>query len=332
MPDGRTPKVLVVDDEPALRDLLVDVLAGPDLDVATAACGDEAVRLAEEGHVDLVVADLYLGDGNGLDVIDRLRTQRENLPTVVITGSRDVESFTSASRHRPVEVMTKPLDIERLRSTIHQELARQADSQRQSERQDRLRRLAKGANSERRSIRRRLDDTCEDLTQAYRNLSTQLAMQKVVLAYQTQLLSAKNDDDVFRSLFRLFVQRTGPVFGVAMVCDSNAQLNIIGRFGVPYPDSVLFCNALTDPLIEAMLATPQCMLIDAGDEAEMFEGSIRRYLPGVSILAIPLIPGPGELIGLVALYRKGEQPFTEDDIAIAEMVATPTAIAVRRND
>ena len=66
--------------------------------------------------------------------------------------------------------------------------------------------------------------------------------------------------------------------------------------------------------------------------AEEFDESIRRYLPGVTALVLPLVPAPGELIGLVVLYRKGEQPFLDDDVALAEVVGHPTAIAVRRND
>jgi GAF domain-containing protein len=59
---------------------------------------------------------------------------------------------------------------------------------------------------------------------------------------------------------------------------------------------------------------------------------VTRYLPGVTILAIPLIPAPGELIGMVMLYRKGEQPFDQADIDLAAGLAHPTALAVRRND
>lgn len=321
--------VLVVDDEPVVRDLLVDALSGPDIEIITASSGKEAVELAAGRNVDLVVADLYLGDCTGLEVIDRLRDSDVDLPAVVITGNPNIRNLTEASRSRPVELMTKPLDIDRLLSTIRTELARRADRRKRSAR---FRRAYRKADRRRRDTQEHLDTTCADLTGAYRNLSSQLAMQKVVLGFQNDLLSAKTDDDVFCSLFRMFVRRSGGLYGAALVCDSNAQLNIIGRFGVPYPDSVDFCRALSDPLVDAVLATPEVMLFDAGRSIDMFDESIHRYLPGLSILLIPLIPGPGELIGMIMLYRKGEQPFGDHDVAIAEMIAAPTAIAVRRND
>ena len=54
----------------------------------------------------------------------------------------------------------------------------------------------------------------------------------------------------FANLFRAFASRTGPLHGVAMVCDESADLNIIGRFGVPKPDELGFCQKFTPPLVD----------------------------------------------------------------------------------
>ena len=119
---------------------------------------------------------------------------------------------------------------------------------------------------------------------------------------------------------------------MALVCDEAAHLNIIGRFGVPKPDELAFCQRLTGPLVDLLLANPKSTILDAGERAELFDPAIARRLPGLTILAVPLVPTPGELIGLAVLYRKGEQPFTDADLGLAEMIALPTATAVRRTD
>ncbi len=324
--------VLVVDDEPALQQLIANALEGADIRVTTAGSGKEAINIARAKHPDLVVMDVVLGDCTGLEVIDALRSEVGDIPTVVITGYGDAETLTKASRYRPVELMTKPLDLDRLRSTVNEALDRQINVRRSRRRTERLRRLARTINIERKNIHRQLDKTCASLATAYRSLSSQLGLQQIVISYQRDLVSARNDDDVFRSLFRLFIERSGPVFGVAMACDVNAELQIVGRFGVPAPDSLAFCQKLSRPTIEIVLDNNVCTLIDAAEKADMFCESIRQYLPGVSILAMPLIPAAGEMIGLVVLYRKGEQPFCDSDLALAEMAAPPTALAVRRND
>ncbi len=328
----KKPRVLVVDDEPAICELLVDALADTGYEVCTACSGREAINLAREQSPDIIVTDIELGDRNGLDVIDAVRSNVGDIPAVVITGHGNVEVFTSASRRRPVELMTKPPDIHRLRDVIRQELSRQAESDHLRKRNRRLRGAVQAANKKRKNTHRQLNATCEGLATAYDTLRGQMAMQKVVLAYQRELIAAKTDDDVFRSLFSLYVNRSGPVYGAALVCNTNAELQIVGRFGVPTPDSIKFCEMLSGPIIDALLTTPQTMLIDAGDECDLFDESIQKFLPGMTLLAVPLLPTAGEMIGVVLLYRKGEQPFTDDDVALAELIATPTAAAIRRND
>ncbi len=333
MSDKKSAHVLVVDDEPYIRELLCDALNRTGVKVTAAASGKEAADLASVNKPDLLITDLRLADCDGTEVVDTLRRIAGNdIPTVVITGQSDSETLTNASRCRPIELMTKPLNIERLQATIREELARRSETDRLRSHAKRLRHVARKINRQRKNIHNELNTRCKNLASAYRTLSGQFAIQEIALAFQRELLAAREDDDVFRSLFSLFVHQSGPLFGAAMVCDAEAQLKIVGRFGVPNPDSLAFCEAICEPIVNATLGNPQCLLIDAGEEAEVFSESIRKYLVGLTVLGIPLIPAPGEMIGLVVLYRKGEQPFIDSDVALAEMIATPTAIAVRRND
>lgn len=332
MSGAKTQHILVVDDEAELRELLSDALAGQGLEVTAAASGEEAVTAARQTAPDLIVTDLQLGDCSGLDVIDRVRGEVGDLPAVVISGHGSATAFSEASRRTPVELMTKPLDLERLRGTVRRELARRQQQARARHRSRRLRKLARNTNLQRKSIHRQLETTCTDLAGAYRTLSGQMAMQQVALTFQRDLLAAKNDDDVFRSFFRVFARRSGPVYGIAMVCDAEANLQIIGRFGVPGPDNPTFCEKLCRPAVESTLAAPRVALFDAGDDNEKYDPSIRKYLAGLTVMTVPLMPAEGEMIGLVLLYRKGEQPFTDDDLALAEIISLPTAITVRRND
>jgi CheY-like chemotaxis protein len=315
--------ILVVDDEPALRELLVDALRDEAVAVHAAASGSEALALARQERPDLVVTDLCLGDCSGVDVIDQLRESLGPLPAVVITGQGNAENLTDASRRRPLELMTKPLNLDRLRETVARELAQQAERETFPARTRRDRDWARDGRDEK---------LAAQLTREYRDLSGQIAVHQSIMRFQLDLIAAKTDDDVFRILFRTFVRNGGPAFGAALVCDADAQLHVIGRFGVPRPDSLEFCRLLAEPIVETTLSNPVIQTLEPIEQPDVYDESIRRFLPGVSILAVPLIPAPGEMIGLVLLYRKGEQPFTQDDLDLAEMIAYPTAAAVRRND
>jgi GAF domain-containing protein len=229
-------------------------------------------------------------------------------------------------------MMTKPLDLDRLRQVVRDELARQADDRRLAGRNRRLRHLARQAHRNRKQLQRELESSAVDVEAAWRAQHEHLTCQQTLIEYQAHLLRTKNDDDVFKELFRAFVRRSGGLFGVAMVCNADAELRVVGRFGVPRPDGLQFCQHVVGPLVNLTLTEPRVMTFDAAEQIEVFDPSIRRYLAGVSILSIPLMPAPGELIGLVVLYRKGEQPFTDDDIALAELIGHSTALAVERND
>jgi CheY-like chemotaxis protein len=325
------PRVLIVDDEPALRELLHDALC-EGLEISTASSGQQALTMAQESRPDILVTDLCLGDCTGLEVIDRMRLLEPDMPAVLITGHAEVAGLSNTSLRRPVEVFNKPLDLGKLKEAISSELSRRATKDRDRNRRRHLRRLARHYNLQRKNASPKLDTNNADLAKGYQKLSLQVKLQKLVMDFQRDLLIARQDDDVFKSLFTTFVSHSGPLYGAAMVCDSQAQLQLAGRFGVPTPDPAGFCLSLASPIIDASLADPRPKLLDAGDEAGLFDASIRKYLIGLSVLSIPLMPADGEMIGLVLLYRKGEQPFLESDLSLAEMISLPTALAVQRNE
>ena len=177
---------------------------------------------------------------------------------------------------------------------------------------------------------RRLCLTCADLAGTCRSLQNQMDCQEAIIDYQKHLLARSDDHEVFRRFFHLFVERTGPLFGVAMLCDENAELKLVGRFGVPVPDGMNFCQTIAEAMVPDMLERPEVLVVDAFDNIEKFPTDLHRFLIGVNVMVIPLMVAEGQLIGVVVLYRKGEQPFTNDDVALAEMIGPPTAVAAQQ--
>lgn len=84
-PDGRPLRVLVVDDEPMVREVVVSYLEREGFKVAEAADGDTALRLVLEGRPDLVVLDVMLPAINGLEVLSEIR-KRYDVPVILLTA------------------------------------------------------------------------------------------------------------------------------------------------------------------------------------------------------------------------------------------------------
>jgi len=325
--------VLVVDDEPEVCQLIADALRFAGLDVAGATTEVEALHAAGSHRPDLIVADIWLDDCSGLDLVDRLREELGDIPAVFITGRGDAATFSEASRRQPVELMNKPIDLGRLRRTVENALRRQEVIRRRQQRNRRVRELARHISRQRRAPGRRLPSSgCADLAETCRRLQRRLHHQEILIHHQKDLLTARDEDDIFRRFFRLFVERSGPVFGVTLLCDANAELQMAGRFGVPRPDGVNFSHMLAMATVPGVLERPTTAVIDAYEHMDMFPEPLHKFLVGVTVLAVPLMVSAGQLIGVVVLYRKGEQPFTDEDVTLAEIIAPSTAAAVQRTE
>ena len=86
-PDGTPIRVMVVDDEPSLAELLASVLRYEGWDIAVAEDGSSAVRTAREFKPDAVVLDVMLPDFSGFEVLRRLRAELPHVCVLFLTAS-----------------------------------------------------------------------------------------------------------------------------------------------------------------------------------------------------------------------------------------------------
>jgi len=132
-PDGRAIRVLVVDDEQTLAELVSLALRYEGWDVRTAADGASAVAAARDFHPDLVVLDVMLPDTDGLSVLRRMRADMDRTPVLFLTARDAVEDRIAGLTAGGDDYVTKPFSIEelvlRLRALLRRsDLAVAADS------------------------------------------------------------------------------------------------------------------------------------------------------------------------------------------------------------
>ena len=112
------PRALVVDDEPDIRELLSITLGRMDIEVATAGDYRSAVKLLGGERYDLVLTDMRLPDGDGLDLLEWIQTHRPGVPVAVITAHGNVEAAVRALKLGAFDFISKPLDLAALRKLI----------------------------------------------------------------------------------------------------------------------------------------------------------------------------------------------------------------------
>ncbi|WP_236075592.1 response regulator transcription factor [Streptomyces coffeae] len=111
-PDGSPVRVLVVDDESALADLLSMALRYEGWEVRTAGDGAEALRTTRELRPDAVVLDVMLPDMDGLAVLGRLRRELPDVPVLFLTARDAVEDRIAGLTAGGDDYVTKPFSLE----------------------------------------------------------------------------------------------------------------------------------------------------------------------------------------------------------------------------
>ncbi|HBX38523.1 MAG TPA: sigma-54-dependent Fis family transcriptional regulator, partial [Pseudohongiella sp.] len=114
--------VLIVEDNPQLRDALSDTLDYAGYNVLAAESGDEALSVLATQAVDMVVSDINMDGMDGHELLQRIRGRFPALPVVLITAFGSIGSSVRAMREGAVDYLLKPFKPEQLLATVEKYL------------------------------------------------------------------------------------------------------------------------------------------------------------------------------------------------------------------
>ena len=117
-------KILVVDDEPSIREAVAGWLRFVGFDVSAAATGAGTLRAVRGGRIDLVVLDVLLPDFDGFEVVRRLRRDACTVPVIFLTARDTHADKINGLTIGGDDYMTKPLDLEELAARVRTVLRR----------------------------------------------------------------------------------------------------------------------------------------------------------------------------------------------------------------
>jgi len=115
-------QVLIVDDDPALRDLLARRVTKAGHETQTAASAEEGLEVLEQHDIALVVTDLDMPGLNGVELCERIVGSRPNVPVIVVTAFGSLETAVSALRAGAFDFITKPFEFEMVMLAIERAL------------------------------------------------------------------------------------------------------------------------------------------------------------------------------------------------------------------
>ena len=112
-------KVLVVDDEQDVREILDSVLRKLDYIPYVAESGQEALEILKSNKIDVVLSDLYMPGMDGIELLKRVRTLSKNIVFLIITAHPTIETAVDAIKKGAYDYLTKPFHIEEVRVKIN---------------------------------------------------------------------------------------------------------------------------------------------------------------------------------------------------------------------
>lgn len=112
-------RVLIIDDEPDIRELLEITLLRMGLDTLTAGNVEDALAQIKEHEPNLCLTDMRLPDGSGIDIVRFLQKEYPHIPVAVITAYGSMDAAVEALKAGAYDFVSKPVDLPKLRDLIH---------------------------------------------------------------------------------------------------------------------------------------------------------------------------------------------------------------------
>lgn len=118
MNEAAAMHILVVDDEPLAADQVARFLKRPSVRTSTAGSGRSGLSLHQSDPADMIVTDLRMPDGDGVELIHAIRAKDKELPIIVVTGQVLREAEDEALDAGATTLLRKPLDLSELAAAV----------------------------------------------------------------------------------------------------------------------------------------------------------------------------------------------------------------------
>jgi DNA-binding NtrC family response regulator len=115
---NKTPRILIVDDDPGQRSLLNSFLRSQHFETETAESGERALELLRAGKFDMMISDVRMPGMSGLETLRQARKEHATLPVLLVTAFTDVRDAVAAMRDGAVNYLAKPIDLDELLASV----------------------------------------------------------------------------------------------------------------------------------------------------------------------------------------------------------------------
>jgi FixJ family two-component response regulator len=321
-----TPRVLIVEDEPALAELITDVL-DRQLGCRVTVVGSikEARRALAVQPIELMLTDIYLPDGDGMALVKALRRHQPLATSIVMTGAPSLSGAVEALRFGAFDFLSKPFNMDALVNGARKALRAQSAIARNDSRFERLREAVKRLNDSRRQVTQKVDLLCNDLVAAYGDVARQLDLVRIGESFRESCKSAVDLEQLLCHAMDWLLRQIGfSNLGIWLADDADFQLGAYMKYDIPGDQELT--EAMKCGLVP--LANRTGILHLEGDAMnQALTGAEKPFLIDQTVLATGCTY-LGETIATLVLFRHQRTPFTEQHKSIIRAIGPIFSLAL----
>lgn len=168
----RKTQILIVDDEPVIREVLHERLSNAGFQCEVARNADEALKSIRSHPYSLVLSDIAMPGGDGISLLRKIKSEQPDLDVVMLTGVVDVETAIRAIRLGASDYLTKPFNLEDVMLTIERTLEKRRLIRENLEYQLDLERKVEERTSELRHKREEVESLYKELKVAFEQINS----------------------------------------------------------------------------------------------------------------------------------------------------------------
>jgi FixJ family two-component response regulator len=331
------PRVLVVDDEPAMIELLRDVVTDSlECQLITAGSVAEARRALAKQEVQVLVADVKLPDGDGTALLPILRKRNPTASAIVIPGDPTVASATAAIRQGAVDFVPKPFSAAQIVAHVRRALDAQDLADRSERKLKKLKSAVRRLNTARKTISQKVDILCNDLVTAYGELSKQLDVVRTQEGFRKTIEPAADLEQLICHAMDWMMRQTG-YSNVAVWLtgeDGGYQLGAYMKYTIPGDEAVSAALRRVILPLAARDGRDTPVRIVAADLADTFSPAEQQLFRDQEFLAVDCTY-LGESLAALVFFRDAHVPFGEQDLetlkSVGPLFASALATIVRQS-
>jgi FixJ family two-component response regulator len=323
------PRVLIVDDEPGLLELIQEIVEKTDCQVMLASNMIEAHNTLCSQHVDLLITDVTLPDGSGLNLLPEMRRLHPDAAAVVITGNPSTEGAVTALRAGAVDFLAKPFSHQQLTDRIKRALGVHQERQRQNTRLLRLKNTVRRLNQARKTVEKKVDLLCNDLVGAYGEVSRQMETVRLQQGFKTFINGHRGLEQLLCHSMDWLLRQLGYCnIGIWLAtADHELQLGAYMKYTIPAETELT--GAMEKNLLRMAVRRGFIRLREPELKSNLSPIEVKHL--GSQDIVVISCTYLGETLGVLALYRDRQTPFSDDDIAALKTVSPLFALALAQD-